>query len=40
MKMQRLRVVIDKVNNSTLKGRGAGTLLIRLDTKGKFNMWG
>jgi hypothetical protein len=35
-----VEVVIDKVNNSTLKGRGAGTLLIRLDTKGKFNMWG
>jgi len=35
-----VEVVVDKVNNSTLKGRGAGTLLIRLDTKGKFNMWG
>ena len=35
-----VEVVIDKVNNSTLKGRGAGTLLIRLNTLGKFNMWG
>lgn len=35
-----VEVVVDKINNSRLKGRGAGTLLIRLDTKGKFNMWG
>jgi len=28
------------VNNSVLKGRGAGTLLIRINTLGKFNMWG
>lgn len=35
-----VEVVVDKVNNSTLKGRGAGTLLIRINTLGKFNMWG
>lgn len=35
-----VEVVVDKVNNSVLKGRGAGTLLIRINTLGKFNMWG
>ncbi len=35
-----VEVVVDKVNNSTLKGRGAGTLLIRISTLGKFQMWG
>ena len=35
-----VEVVVDKTNNSTLKGRGAGTLLIELNTLGKFNMWG
>ena len=35
-----VEVVVDKVNNSTLKGRGAGILLIELNTLGKFNMWG
>ncbi|MDC7993485.1 translocation/assembly module TamB domain-containing protein [Altibacter sp. HG106] len=35
-----VEVVVDKVNNSTLKGRGAGTLLIRINTNGKFQMWG
>ena len=35
-----VEVVVDKVNNSTLKGRGAGTLLIRINTLGKFQMWG
>lgn len=35
-----VEVVVDKVNNSTLKGRGAGTILIRISTLGKFQMWG
>ena len=35
-----VEVVIDKVNNSTIKGRGAGTLLIEITTLGKFKMWG
>lgn len=35
-----VEVVVDKVNNSTLKGRGAGTLLIRINTLGAFQMWG
>ena len=35
-----VEVVVDKVNNSTLKGRGAGILLIEINTLGKFNMWG
>ena len=35
-----VEVVVDKVNNSTLKGRGDGTLLIRINTLGKFQMWG
>ena len=35
-----VEVVVDKVNNSTLKGRGEGFLLIRINTLGKFQMWG
>jgi len=35
-----VEVVIDQVNKSTLKGRGAGTLLLEINTLGKFNMWG
>lgn len=35
-----VEVVIDKENNSKLKGRGAGTLLLEINTLGKFNMWG
>jgi hypothetical protein len=35
-----VEVVVDPVNNSKLKGRGAGTLLIRINTLGAFNMWG
>jgi hypothetical protein len=35
-----VEVVVDKENNSTLKGRGAGTLLLEINTLGKFNMWG
>ena len=35
-----VEVVVDKTNNSTLKGRGSGTLLLRIDTAGKFLMYG
>lgn len=35
-----VEVVVDKVNNSTLKGRGAGILLIEINTNGKFKMYG
>ncbi|TVZ51158.1 translocation/assembly module TamB [Dokdonia sp. Hel_I_53] len=35
-----VEVVVDKVNGSTLKGKGVGTLLIQLDTNGKFIMNG
>lgn len=33
-------IVIDRVSGSSLKGSGTGNLLIELDTKGKFNMYG
>jgi autotransporter translocation and assembly factor TamB len=36
-----VEVVVDKVNNSTLKGRGVGTLLIRIEpATGVFQMYG
>ncbi|MEP2935388.1 MAG: translocation/assembly module TamB domain-containing protein [Gilvibacter sp.] len=35
-----VEVVIDQKSGSTLKGRGAGTMLIEINTLGKFNMWG
>lgn len=35
-----IEVVVDKANGSTLKGRGAGLILIQLDTNGKFIMNG
>lgn len=35
-----VEVVVDKVNDSRLKGRGAGTLLLEINTLGKFRMWG
>ncbi len=35
-----VEVVVDKESGSTLKGSGAGTLLIEINTNGKFNMWG
>ncbi|NEV94377.1 translocation/assembly module TamB [Psychroflexus sp. YR1-1] len=35
-----VEIVVDPVNGSTLKGRGAGTLLIEINTNGKFNMYG
>ena len=35
-----VEIVVDKESGSSLKGRGAGTLLIEINTNGKFNMWG
>ncbi len=35
-----VEIVVDKETGSSLKGRGAGTLLIEMNTNGKFNMWG
>ncbi|WP_240032180.1 translocation/assembly module TamB domain-containing protein [Psychroflexus aestuariivivens] len=35
-----VEIVVDQINGSSLKGRGAGTLLIEINTNGKFNMYG
>ena len=35
-----IEIVIDQETKSALRGRGAGTLLIEINTLGKFNMWG
>lgn len=35
-----VEVVVDQTNGSTLKGRGAGILLLEINTLGKFRMWG
>ncbi len=35
-----VEVVVDKANDSRLKGRGVGTLLLEINTLGKFKMWG
>lgn len=35
-----VEVVVDQASGSTLRGRGAGNLLIEINTNGKFNMWG
>lgn len=35
-----VEVVVDQQSGSTLRGRGAGNLLIEINTTGKFNMWG
>jgi len=35
-----VEIVIDQVNKSAIRGRGAGTLLLEINTLGKFNMWG
>lgn len=35
-----IEVLVDQKNNSTLKGRGFGNLLIEINTNGKFKMWG
>ncbi|WP_405567422.1 translocation/assembly module TamB domain-containing protein [Polaribacter sp. Asnod6-C07] len=34
------QVVIDEINGSQLSGRGSGNLQIRIDTRGKFDMFG
>lgn len=35
-----IEVLVDQQNNSTLKGKGFGNLLLEINTNGKFNMWG
>lgn len=35
-----IEIVIDPETNSSLSGRGVGTLLIDLNTNNRFNMWG
>lgn len=35
-----VEIVLDKKSGSTLKGSGEGILLMEINTKGKFNMWG
>ncbi|MGO2102719.1 MAG: translocation/assembly module TamB domain-containing protein [Psychroflexus halocasei] len=35
-----VEIVVDQSTGSRLNGRGAGTILIEINTNGKFNMWG
>ncbi|GAB5399461.1 MAG: translocation/assembly module TamB domain-containing protein [Aureisphaera sp.] len=35
-----IEVLVDQKNNSNLKGKGFGNLLLEINTTGKFNMWG
>lgn len=35
-----VEVVVDQSTGTSLKGRGVGTLLLEVNTNGKFNMWG
>jgi hypothetical protein len=35
-----VEIIIDKASGHSLKGRGSGTLLVEINTNGKFNMWG
>tara|TARA_B100000678_G_scaffold291256_1_gene307205 strand:+ start:24822 stop:29195 length:4374 start_codon:yes stop_codon:yes gene_type:complete len=35
-----VEIVIDQNSGSSLRGSGAGTLLMEISTNGKFNMWG
>ena len=35
-----VEIIIDPSTGHSLKGRGAGNLLIEINTNGKFNMWG
>ncbi|SHI47833.1 Family of unknown function [Mesonia phycicola] len=35
-----VEIVVDQTSGSSLRGSGAGTLLIEINTNGKFNMWG
>ncbi|MGA9589482.1 MAG: translocation/assembly module TamB domain-containing protein, partial [Salegentibacter sp.] len=39
-KQAEVEVVVDQTSGSTLRGRGAGNLLLEINTNGKFNMWG
>lgn len=34
-----VEIVVDQSTGSRLNGRGAGTILIEINTNGKFNMW-
>ncbi|WP_298419899.1 translocation/assembly module TamB domain-containing protein [uncultured Kordia sp.] len=35
-----VEIVVDKNTGSTIKGSGVGSLLMEINTNGKFNMWG
>lgn len=35
-----IEIVMDPASGSSLRGRGAGNLLMEVNTNGKFNMWG
>ncbi|WP_430409140.1 translocation/assembly module TamB domain-containing protein [Kordia sp.] len=35
-----IEIVVDKTTGSTIKGSGVGSLLMEINTNGKFNMWG
>lgn len=35
-----VEIVVDKSTGSTIKGSGVGSLLMEINTNGKFNMWG
>src|SRR5699024_2345187 len=35
-----IEVMVDKKSGSSIRGNGAGTLLMEINTTGKFNMWG
>lgn len=35
-----IEIVVDKKSGSSLRGKGAGTILMEINTTGKFNMWG
>ncbi|MGO1727974.1 MAG: translocation/assembly module TamB domain-containing protein [Flavobacteriaceae bacterium] len=35
-----VEIVVDQSTGSRLNGRGAGTILIEINTNGRFNMWG
>lgn len=35
-----VEIIVDKSTGHSLKGRGAGGLLVEINTNGKFNMWG
>lgn len=35
-----IEIVVDQKTGSTLKGRGNGTLVMNINTTGRFNMWG